>query len=95
MSTTFGVLTEEYKDRKVFYEDDYPHIEGVDSEDDECDSEDYFEVVVFRTNGGHLRFMNPIAYLLPDDTKIWALDNSPQGLYTIGEVKKEMVDRES
>ena len=44
--------------------------------------------VAFRSNG--VRFINPLAHLLPDDTPVIALDNTPQGVYTIGDVKKEI-----
>ena len=41
--------------------------------------------VAFRSNG--MRFINKLAYLLPDETPVIALDNSQQGVYTIGDVK--------
>ena len=41
--------------------------------------------VAFRSNG--MRFTNSIAHLLPDDTPVIALDNTPQGVYTIGDIK--------
>jgi uncharacterized protein (DUF1499 family) len=44
--------------------------------------------VAFRSNG--MRFINELAELLPDDTPVIALDNTPQGVHTIGDVKKEM-----
>jgi hypothetical protein len=44
--------------------------------------------VAFRSNG--MRFINELAELLSDDTPVIALDNTPQGVYTIGDVKKEM-----
>jgi len=31
--------------------------------------------------------MNEIAYLLPNNTRIYPLDNSAQGVYTIGDAK--------
>ena len=42
--------------------------------------------VAFRSNG--MRFTNELAHLLPDDTPVIALDNSQQGVYTIGDIKK-------
>lgn len=42
--------------------------------------------VAFRSNG--MRFTNKIAHLLPDDTPVIAMDNSQQGVYTIGDIKK-------
>jgi hypothetical protein len=35
-------------------------------------------------------FTNEIAELLPDDTEVEAMDNSPQGIFTIGDIKKAM-----
>jgi hypothetical protein len=42
--------------------------------------------VAFRSNG--MRFINPLAHLLPDETLVIALDNTPQGVYTIGDIKE-------
>ena len=42
--------------------------------------------VAFRSNG--MRFINELAHLLPDDTIVIALDNSQQGVNTIGDVKE-------
>ena len=44
--------------------------------------------VAFRSNG--MRFINELAELLPDDTLVIPLDNTAQGVYTIGDVKKEI-----
>ena len=59
---------------------------GVEIKDDDGIG-DVVEVA-FRSNG--MRFINPLAHLLPDDTPVIALDNTPQGVYTIGDVKKEI-----
>jgi len=37
-------------------------------------------------------FTNEIAELLPDDTEVEAMDNSPQGIFTIGDIKEKMKD---
>jgi len=42
--------------------------------------------VAFRSNG--MRFTNELAELLSDDTPVIALDNTPQGIHTIGDIKK-------
>ncbi len=42
--------------------------------------------VAFRSNG--MRFTNALAHFIPDDTPVIALDNTPQGIYTIGDVKR-------
>ena len=48
------------------------------------DSEELIEVA-FRSNG--MRFINELGHLLPDDTPVIAMDNSQQGVYTIGDIK--------
>jgi len=49
-----------------------------------------YEKVAFRTNGGVIYFTNPIAHLLPDHIEVEALDNDPQGIHTIGGIKREI-----
>jgi len=44
--------------------------------------------IAFRSNG--IRFTNPIAHLLPDDLEVFPLDNGPQGIHTVGDIKREM-----
>ena len=44
--------------------------------------------VAFRSNG--MRFINALAHLLPDDTPVIPLDNTSQGVHTIGDVKREV-----
>jgi len=44
--------------------------------------------VAFRSNG--MRFINALAHLLPDDTLVIPLDNTAQGVHTIGDVKREI-----
>tara|TARA_R110000868_G_scaffold369176_1_gene632409 strand:- start:531 stop:875 length:345 start_codon:yes stop_codon:yes gene_type:complete len=41
--------------------------------------------VARRRNG--LKWINEIGELLPDEIKVEALDNSPQGIHTIGDIK--------
>ena len=50
--------------------------------------EDVVEVA-FRCNG--MRFTNPLAQMLPDETPVIALDNSQQGVHTIGDIKEEII----
>jgi hypothetical protein len=81
MSTTYGV-----------------NIKGVDIElkDDELPTEYYereeedFVKVLFRGNNGGIFWTNELAKFLPDNLKIYPLDNSAQGIYTIGDAKKEI-----
>jgi hypothetical protein len=35
-----------------------------------------------------IRWLNPIAHLLPDETKVIPLTNTAQGIYTIGDIKE-------
>jgi len=44
--------------------------------------------------GNYCRWQNKLAEFLPDDLKIEALDNSPQGVYTVGDFRK-LVKEES
>ena len=44
--------------------------------------------VAFRSNG--IRFINPIASMLNDNIEVIPLDNSAQGIHTIGDIKKEI-----
>jgi hypothetical protein len=55
----------------------------------DIDEDDYIEVA-FRTNGNGIRFTHELAEFLPDDTPVTPLDNSAQGIYTIGDIKKQM-----
>jgi hypothetical protein len=48
--------------------------------------------VAFRTH--YVRWTNSLAHLLPDDTKVEPLDNSAQGIYTIGDIKKAISNNE-
>ena len=52
------------------------------------DYEDGEVNVAYRSKG--VRWLDPLAQLLPDDTKVIAVDNSAQGIYTIGDIKKVM-----
>ena len=49
--------------------------------------DDYVEVA-FRSNG--MRFINELAELLPNGTPVIPLDNTAQGVHTIGDVKREI-----
>jgi hypothetical protein len=47
--------------------------------------------VAFRSNG--VRWLDPLAQLLPDDTEVIAVDNSPQGIHTIGDIRKKIEEQ--
>ena len=84
MSTTFAVPV-----KRVNLED-LSQIE-LGNEDGvfEYISREYFEKVWFRSMG-NCRWLNPLAELLPDHTRVYAMDNTQQGLYTIGDIKQIM-----
>ena len=45
-------------------------------------------IEIARRVTGAIWFTNPLASLLPNDTKVEPLDNSAQGVYNIGDIKK-------
>lgn len=95
MSTIFGVLKKEYETYTISYDKDgYLKKSNYASPDETEISweeiQEMFGRVASRHNGGGGRWLNPIADLLPDDTKVWALDNTPQGVYTIKDLKELM-----
>jgi len=82
MSTTFGIPLYPVDDTILLDEDGMlqPYI-----------SENFFNDVFFRGNGGkNSRWLKEWAELLPDETKVYALDNTPQGIFTIGDIKEFM-----
>ena len=81
MSTTFGVNTTGFKD-----------FELVDDEVPYWLNKDIFEEVAFRSSNG-IRFTNPLGVGLSDDTKVYALNNTQQGIFTIGDIKKEILEQ--
>lgn len=79
MSTRFGV-----------YLDQSEEIELVDDMLPEIHDDEYYIEVAVRHNGGSFSWRNPLAPLLPDDIKVYPLSNSAQGIFTIGDIKKEI-----
>jgi len=79
MSTKFGILTENIDHHKL-----------VDEDGDLLDyiSHGIFEPIFHR--GSNSRWLNNIGPLLPDDMAVYALDNTQQGIFTIGDIKKFM-----
>ena len=80
MSTTFGIPIDKRNIDINEYDEIFKHID---------DEEETFTEVWYRSMG-NCRWLNPLGELLPDDTKVYALDNSQQGVYTIGDIKKMM-----
>jgi hypothetical protein len=53
-------------------------------------SDIFFQDVAFRDNRGKFIWLMALADELPDDTRVYALDNSQQGIYTIRDIKNEI-----
>lgn len=85
MSTTFGV--HKLNKRIELVNDQLPdeYLEGNIRE------EDFIEVAV-RGNSGWVVWTKELAEFLPDDLRVYPLDNSAQGIYTIGDIKRKMVE---
>ena len=77
MSTTFGIPQRQVELNKLVDEDGelYDYIDTS-----------FFERVFFRSMKNS-RWMNSLASRLPDDTRVFPLDNTAQGIYTIGDIK--------
>jgi hypothetical protein len=78
MSTTFGI--------SKLKQD----IELVDDCLTEQWEDDDFIEVAFRGNGTGIRWTNDLVEFLPDDLKVYPLDNSAQGIYSIGDIREEI-----
>jgi len=76
MSTKFGV----YKFNKDVQLED-------DCLPDTYDKDDFVQVAR-RCNG--MYWSNDLATHLPDDVKVYPLDNTAQGVYTIGDIRREI-----
>lgn len=81
MSTKFGIYK---KDTEIeLVNDDLP--DGYPYDD--------FITVAYRGNGTGIRWLNELAEKLPDNVKVYPLDNTAQGIYTIGDIKREMTEQ--
>tara|TARA_R110000823_G_scaffold300282_1_gene421066 strand:- start:29 stop:301 length:273 start_codon:yes stop_codon:yes gene_type:complete len=80
MSTTFGIPQRSVELYKLCDEEG-ELLDYIDTS--------FFEKVFYRGNGygsAGSRWMNIIARLLPHDTPVYALDNTAQGIHTIGDI---------
>ena len=77
MSTTFGIPQRQVELNKLVDEDGelYDYIDMS-----------FFEKVFFR--GNNSRWVNSLASRLSDDTPVFPLDNTAQGIYTIKDCKE-------
>jgi hypothetical protein len=82
MSTLFGIHREGKKIELV--DDDLPEEHF---QDDRIENE--FIEVAFRDNSGFITWSHDLAYFLSDDLPVYPLDNTAQGIYTIGDLKRE------
>jgi hypothetical protein len=83
MSTVFAICKLEIVPDEQF--------SGMDEEEiaSEIGEEGFIEVAR-RGNGTGFTWLNELARYLPSDLKVYPLDNSSQGIYTIGDILKEM-----
>jgi hypothetical protein len=79
MSTKFGILTEEVEHNKLVDNDGDLHF---------YISKNIFEPVFFR--GNNSRWLVSYGEQLSNETKVYALDDTQQGIFTIGDIKKFM-----
>lgn len=84
MSTTFGIPQRQVELTRLIDENGDLH-DYIDTS--------FFEKVFFRSmhNG---RWMNSLASRLPDNTLVFPLDNSAQGIYTIGDARKFLKEKD-
>jgi hypothetical protein len=79
MSTNFGIPIRQVE---IELGDEYGIFDYID--------ENFFQEVAVRSNSGNIYFTSALAHKLPDDTIVYALDNTQQGIYTIGDIKKQI-----
>jgi hypothetical protein len=80
MSITFGILIKS----SIL---DNPYMD-VSERYIEHDNDTLLLPIAFRSNS--IRFINPIAHLLPDELEVYAMDNSSQGINCVGDIKKQI-----
>jgi len=83
MSTTFGIPIP----KALILDNEYMQYSG-DTKENPYNQDEILIPIAFRSNG--IRFTNPIAHLLPDDTQVIPMDNSHQGIYTIKDIKDNL-----
>lgn len=85
MSTTFGIPQRLIHFSRLIDEngDLYDYIDTS-----------FFEKVFFRSTRNS-RWLNSLASRLADDIRVFPLDNTAQGIYTIGDIKKFLKEKEN
>lgn len=84
MSTTFGIII---KDGKELIDLPQPEDNIVTIPEDTEDT--YYDVVELYFRGHRGYWLNKLAQFLPKNTKVYALDNTPQGVFTIEDLIRE------
>lgn len=84
MSTIFAVVKKDSNELPYYFED------TLITKCSWGDINYHFEPIAVRHNDGGFSWISPIADLLPPDTPVWALDNSPQGVYDIWDILAQM-----
>jgi hypothetical protein len=84
MSTTFGILKLKIDHDKIV-DDDGDLLEYI--------SENVFEPVFFRSMNNS-RWLTHLGPYIADDIKVYALDNTQQGIFTIKDCKN-LIDKEN
>jgi len=79
MSTTFGIVI---KNGELL---ELPPQEGGLDISNRLDR-DELEIVEVAFRSSYWRWKNPLAPHLPPRTKVYPLDNTPQGIYTIADI---------
>jgi hypothetical protein len=80
MSTTFGIPQREVYISNLIDEDGELH---------DYINTDWFTPIFFRAMSKS-RWLTPLAWALPDDTRVFALDNTHQGILTIKDCKNQL-----
>jgi hypothetical protein len=84
MSTTFGVII---KNGALL---DLPSQEDGLILPDTLNDDDFVEIIKVAFRSSYIVWTNPLAKFLPNNTKVYPLDNSHQGIYTIADIKKQI-----
>jgi len=84
MSTTFGIPQRQVELDKIIDKNGeiYDYIDTS------------FFIKVFFRSMGNSRWLNPLASRLSEDTPVFALDNTAQGIYTIGDINKFLKEKD-
>ena len=84
MSTKFGIPL-------------YPLADNILVDEDGClqpyISENFFTNVFFRGNSNRCMWLNNWAENLDENTRVYPLDNTPQGIYTIKDCKEHLKNK--